>query len=110
AKFLAQLPESDRLIASDDELETRLAMSIRLDQMFLMVAYGLTNSLDVSLALSLNRIAMSANADAFIRDPAGNGGASFARDQRGVCPDFRRAHDQVDATAFRPRAVFLRPN
>jgi len=108
AKFLAQLPESDRLIASDDELETRLAMSIRLDQMFLMVAYGLTNSLDVSLALSLNRIAMSANADAFIRDPAGNGGASFARDQRGVCLDFRCAHDQFDASAFGTGDLFLR--
>lgn len=107
--FLKNLPEADRAIAGDDQLETQLALSIQLDQIFLTLAYGITNSLDVSLALSLNRIGMKATAQAFIRDRAGNGGAIFGRDQPGVCGgDLHCARDEFDASAFGTGDLFLR--
>ena len=107
--FLKNLPEADRAIAGDDQLETQLALSIHLDQIFVTVAYGITNSLDVSLALSLNSIGMKATAQAFIRDRAGNGGAIFGRDQPGLCGgDLHCARDQFDASAFGTGDLFLR--
>jgi hypothetical protein len=115
--FLSQLPASDRLRAADNRLETRLDLDFAFDLFFLTAAYGLTDSIDVSLALSLNRASMKARAQAIILDPNGDGGAFFTIDQQGavvggsgpVCGiDFRCAVDSFDDSAFGTGDVFLR--
>jgi hypothetical protein len=110
--YLAKLPEPDRLRAQSDVLQTRLSLSLSLDQIFLSGAYGLTDSLDVSAALSLTRVHMQASAQAEILHPGTGYGAVFATDQPGVCLDtpfpFRCARDSFDESAFGTGDIFLR--
>jgi hypothetical protein len=116
ASFLDQLPEEDRLPAADNLLETNLDFRLGFDLWFLTAAYGLTDSIDVSVSLSLARARMQANARAVILDPNGDGGAFFTVDQRGVvvdnlgsCPgEFLCAADSFDATAFGTGDLYLR--
>lgn len=107
--FLNSLPEGDRALVRDDKLDTRLRLSLQLDQLFVIAAYGVTNALDISLALSLNHLDMAAQAEAHILDN-GDGGASFARDQLGLCDTatFLCARDGFEDDAFGTGDLFLR--
>ncbi len=110
--YLNKLPAPDRLRAQSDVLETRLHLTLSLDQIFFSGAYGLTDSIDVSAALSLTNVHMKASAQADILHPGSGFGAVFAIDQPGVCLDtpfpFRCARDSFDASAFGTGDIFLR--
>ncbi len=114
--FLEQLPEEDRLRAADNLLETKLDFRLGFDLWFLTAAYGLTDSLDISMSLSLARARMRARAHAEIVDPNNNGGAFFTVEQRGVvvddgttCPgEFLCAVDHFDTAAFGTGDIYLR--
>jgi hypothetical protein len=113
-QFLNQLPPTDRAEFSDDLLQTRLNLSFGFDLFYLSAAYGVTDDIDVSLALSINRARMHASAEAMTIDPDGDGAALFASDQKGVvtdgsiCGPNRCAVDGFDASAFGTGDLFLR--
>jgi len=115
--FLDSLPSDDRQRASDDLIETRLNLSFGLDLFFLTAAYGVTDSIDVSAALAINRARMRAGALAVIQDPHGDDGSFFTLQQPGViigsaepeCSiDFRCAEDGFSASSFGTGDLFLR--
>ncbi|HUI25122.1 MAG TPA: hypothetical protein VL403_03475 [Candidatus Kryptonia bacterium] len=114
--FRQQLPIEDQIRTADDVLETRLDLAFGFDLFFFTVAYGVTDSIDVSLALSVDRARMRANADAIIHDQNGDGGTFFTVQQKGVivggtgdCSvDFRCAKDGFSASAFGTGDLFLR--
>ncbi len=117
ADYLAQFPPADQARVADDLLETRLDFQFGFDLFFLTAAYGVTDDIDVSLALSINRARMRAEATAQILDPDGDGAASFAADQVGAITDgsgpvcgtpFRCAADQFDDSAWGTGDLFLR--
>jgi hypothetical protein len=113
---LARLPLADRMRAEDDVLQTRLDTALRYDLIFLTAAYGLTDSVDASVALSINRAEMSVRGAAAIEDRDGDGGAFFTVDQTGVVTggsgacsvDFRCVRDAYDDTAVGLGDVYLR--
>ncbi|MFN8640572.1 MAG: hypothetical protein U0802_02500 [Candidatus Binatia bacterium] len=86
--YLSTLPDGDQAIFRDDVIRTQLDMSFTFDMFFLSAAYGLTDSIDVSLALAVNHAHMQGTATATTLDPAGNGGldavAQFSLDQPGL--------------------------
>jgi hypothetical protein len=118
------LSQSERAKFADDRLQTRLNLGLTLDQVFLTAAIGLADSLDMSMALSINRIHMQAAAAAEIVDPPpndgtdkGNGTGQFATNQRGVIvgggagacsTPFHCASDGFSATAWGTGDLFLR--
>lgn len=114
--FRNRLPVEDQIRTQDDLLETRINLKFGFDLFFLTAAYGLTDSIDVSLALSVNRAHMRANADAVIHDQNGDGGSYFTVQQKGVViggtgecsTDFRCAVDSFDSSAFGTGDLFLR--
>ena len=114
--FLATLPPADQARASDNLLETQLALTFGFDLFFLTAAYGITDTIDVSLALSINQARMNASATAFITDPNEDGGAFFTAQQKGAVVGgtgrcsvaFRCATDQFDDSAVGTGDLFLR--
>ena len=135
AAFLAQLPPGDRQRAQDAVLQTRLNFGFGFDLLFFTGAFGITDSVDVSLSLSVNRAHMRGAAQAMIvcRDALGtlrpceqvhpgpgSSGAFFTVNQKGVIPpapggsgpvcgtDFRCATDGFDRSAFGTGDLFLR--
>lgn len=116
-EFLDGLPPGDREAFGDDVVETSLAMSFRLDLFYLSAAYGLTDGIDVSVALAINRIRMRGRATAQILDPLDNGSTYFGSDQFGairngtgpICGEaFRCAEDSFDESASGTGDVYLR--
>jgi hypothetical protein len=116
ASFLAKLPPSDQRRAMDNTLDTHLRLNFGLDLFFLTAAYGITDSVDVSLALALTRARMQASGQAIIRDPNGDQGAYFTVAQHGVViggsgecgADFLCALDGFDESAFGTGDIYLR--
>jgi len=115
--FLQQLPAGDQAIARDNLLETELDLRLSADLMFLGIAYGLSDTIDVSAALAINHVRMRGRARAVIRDPNGDGGVYFSARQQGLVDggsspdcetDFRCAQDQFSASAFGTGDIFLR--
>ncbi len=112
--FLAQLPASDQAVFADDVLATELDLSFHYDLFFVTAAYGVTDTIDVSMALSVNRAEMRARARASILDPDGDGSAVFGSDQQGVqtdgsrCVPFSCAIDGFDVSALGTGDIFLR--
>jgi hypothetical protein len=117
--FLAQLPPSDQVRFANDILETRLDLAFGFDLFYLSAAYGLTDSIDLSIALSLNRARMRARATASILDCSNGkcdapGDAVFGEDQVGlitdstVCEPLHCAADRFDSEAFGTGDLFLR--
>ncbi len=109
--------EPDRNLAGDDLLQTRLNVGLTLDLLFFTAGYGITDDIDVSLSLSVNRLHMSASADAQILYPPGKGKSVFVFNQPGalktglgpVCSNpYRCAKDGFDDTAFGTGDLFLR--
>jgi len=109
--FLAQLPAGNQ---TDDMLQTRLDFRMAFDVFFLTAAYGITDSLDVSAALSINQVHMQAAAAADIHhDPNSKlpGVACFAANQPGVIPSgscFTSARDSFSASVVGTGDLFLR--
>jgi hypothetical protein len=117
SEFLAGLPPADRAAFGDDIVETTLDMSFRLDMFYVSAAYGLTENIDVSFALAINRIEMRGKAFAKIIDVEDNGNVFFGTDQQGVIrssPDpicnqgFRCAEDSFDESASGTGDIYLR--
>jgi hypothetical protein len=115
ADFLEAQSEEDKAVASDDMLVTRLDFALAYDLLFLTAAYGITDSLDLSLALSLNQVRMRGTAFAEIQDPDGDDGpfrVRFAPTQPGVSGsclvDFRCARDGFGESVFGTGDLFLR--
>jgi hypothetical protein len=107
--FLKQLPLADQMRAQDNVLRTNLSFGFGFDLLFFTAAYGVTDSLDVSMALSVNLARMRAAAVATIDDPSGNGGAFFTVNQKGVDKaNFLSARDGFSASAFGTGDLFLR--
>lgn len=114
--FLAQLPTGDRARYADDALLTQLDARIRMDAIVFAAAYGVSDDLDVGIALSLSHVQMRVRATAQIEDRRGNGGPYFAINQPGVQPvgsglcqaNFRCAEDGVDDSASGSGDIFLR--
>jgi hypothetical protein len=87
-EFLAQLPcddptdprQCDRLRFQDDLLVTRLDFKMSYDSIFIGGAYGLTDSIDVGLALSVNHVKLKARAMSRLMDPNADGPPSFEAD------------------------------
>ena len=83
-------------------------MSFTFDLFYLSAAYGLTDTIDVSLALAINHAHMQGNATAMTLDPDGNGGgiidgvAQFSADQPGADPE-RNRRDLRPAASAAPR-------
>lgn len=113
---LARLPLADRMRAEDDVLRTQLDFALRYDLVFLTAAYGLTDSVDASVALSINRAHMTVRGAATIEDGDGDGGAFFTVDQIGVITggsgecavDFVCAQDDYEETAVGLGDLYLR--
>lgn len=87
--YIARLPsESDRAIFGDDTIRTQLSMSFTFDMFYLGAAYGLTDTIDVSLALAINHAHLNGSATAMTLDPDGDGGIRnvgvFQQDQPGA--------------------------
>jgi len=115
AGFRAQLPPDDQTRTADDVLQTQLNFSLAYDLFFMTAAYGITDTIDVSLALSVNQIHMRAAAQAQIldtqTDAAHAGGACFVANQRGVVGSescIRLARDGFDETILGTGDLFLR--
>jgi len=119
--YLAKLPTGDQAIFSDDLIQTNLSMQFTFDMFYLSAAYGLTDSIDVSLALAINHAHMDGSATAMTLDPKGNGGVSsvavFQEDQPGaiqngtgpICGQpYRCARETFNESATGTGDVFLR--
>jgi hypothetical protein len=113
--------DQDKAIFGDDVIRTELDMSFTFDLFYLSAAYGLTDSIDVSLALAVNHAHMEGSATATTLDPDGDGGisdvAQFTADQVGlisngsgpICGQGRRcAEARFDESATGTGDLFLR--
>lgn len=116
-EFVAGLPPADRAAFGDDIIETTLDMSFRLQLFYVSAAYGVTDDIDVSMALAINSIHMKGKAFAKIVDVEENGNVFFGTDQEGVIrssPDpicnqgFRCAEDSFDESASGTGDIYLR--
>jgi hypothetical protein len=90
-EYLASFPPGDVARVQNDMLRTTLDFSLSFDQFFLVGAYGLTDTIDLSMALSIARVHMRANAVSEIvscppGQPCGDdpGGGYFALNQVGL--------------------------
>lgn len=121
SSYFDDLPESDRRIYGDDVLQTTLNLQFSFDLFYLSAAYGLTDDIDVSLALAINHARMKGTAVAQTLDPDGDGGlfnvAQFSPDQPGLVTDgsgavcgqpFRCARDSFDESATGTGDLYLR--
>jgi len=117
ASFLASRPEADQIAFGDDILQTQLDLSFRLDLFYVSAAYGVSDDIDVSIALAVNHISMKGRALAQTLDPMGNGATVFGSDQPGVITTgvgpicgrpFRCVTDSFDESATGTGDVFLR--
>jgi len=119
--YLDHLSPEQRAIYADDIISTRLAMAFSFDLFYLNAAYGVTDNIDVSLGLTINRASLSGHAFAMTLDPSGNGGtdmvAVFAPNQQGAIPSgtapicnlpFRCAQDSFNGTAVGTGDIYLR--
>jgi len=70
-EYLAQQTEHDREVYGDDLLNTTLNLHLSFDLLYLSAAYGLTDDIDVSLALAINHAHMQGSALAETISPDG---------------------------------------
>jgi hypothetical protein len=60
--YLDTLDPLEREVFADDLIDTRLSLSVSFDLFYIGAAYGLTDTIDVSLGLTINRADMSGSA------------------------------------------------
>jgi hypothetical protein len=110
---LASLPAADPARFEDDVLESDLDFGLSMDQVFLSGAFGITDTIDVSMALSINHVRMDAAGHLTIRDPDQDGSVVFkdAFQASHGCPDEPRycARDGFHDSASGTGDLFLRP-
>jgi hypothetical protein len=124
-EYLAGLPIDEQRIFGKDVIDTRLALSFSYDLITLTAAYGLTDSIDLSMALTINRASLSGHALAMTIDPspppppATEPVGVFTANQQGIitngsgppiCSLFppRCAQDSIGGTAVGTGDIFLR--
>ncbi len=119
-EYFDDLPPGDKERYGDDIIRTQLALQFRYELMYLSAGYGLTDNIDVSLALAINRASMKGHAMAMTLDPADNANtdvAVFTADQTGAILDgtgpvcsqgIRCAADSFDESAAGTGDVYLR--
>jgi len=86
--FLDELPcddptdpaQCDRLRFQDDQLMTHVNFKMSNDTVFIGGAYGVTDSIDIGIALSLNHVKIKARARSILTDPNNDGPPSFEAD------------------------------
>ncbi|HVN83996.1 MAG TPA: hypothetical protein VMW17_04030 [Candidatus Binatia bacterium] len=115
--LLNSLPPGDREQYKNDRLNTTLKLSLGFDLLFFTAAYGVTDDIDVSLALSVNRARMNATATAVIT-PSGFSHAAFVTNSAGkldaasgqLCSNapYQCAVDSFDDSATGTGDLFLR--
>jgi len=114
----SQLPPLDARF-KDDVLRTQLNLGLSYDLFFLTAAYGITDAIDVSMALSINHVHMNASAVTKIENPDGSPGDTFfLTDSMGqldaasghLCAsgDLRCATDGFSKSAIGTGDLFLR--
>jgi len=115
--LLNSLPPADRDRLSGDRLRTTLNLSLGFDLIFFTAAYGVTDNVDVSMALSVNQARMKATATSTIT-PSGFDHTTFLTNADGqldapsgrLCSraPYQCATDSFDASAFGTGDLFLR--
>lgn len=99
---------------ADDMIETSLDLGLTLNVLSLFATYGVTDALDVGIALPLVWIDMSTSAVARVSDPRGDSGAPFALNRlqligSTVDPTNNQvARDGFDSSSFGPSDLYLR--
>lgn len=118
--YLNTLPPEDRAQFANDQIATTLNLSFTLDMLYLSAAYGLTDDIDVSLGLTINRAALSGRATAMTLDPDNPDErrvALFTATQPGVITDgsgsicqfpFRCAADSFNGSAVGTGDLYVR--
>ena len=116
--LINRLPSLDARF-KDDVLRTQLNLGLSYDLLFLTAAYGITDAIDVSMALSINHVHMNASAVTKIQNPDGSpGDVVFLTNSMGaldapsghLCApgDLRCATDGFSSSATGTGDLFLR--
>lgn len=112
--LLAGLPPGDRERFADDVVRTELDIELESDLFFVWGAYGITDTVDASLALAFGHVRLGADVEARIEDGDGAGDAVFVIEDGGeLCrsggrKDLRCARDRLRDSATGTGDVFLR--
>jgi hypothetical protein len=121
-EFLNRLVPADQALFADDLIQSQLRMGLSFDTFYFTGAFGITDSIDVSLALSVSEARMHASVVSRIEKPGGQRGASFVLEQGNrlvaksgtICGfptptvDAKCATDSFDDSAFGTGDLFLR--
>lgn len=116
---LSNLPPEDQLVFGDDQLMTTLDLSFTFDLFYLSAAYGVTDNIDISLALAVNHASMEGSAFAMTlpgTNTARGKVARFTLNQPGAlaeggppgCGPFRCAIDHFNQSATGTGDLYLR--
>jgi hypothetical protein len=113
-------------LLGNNVIKSQLNMGLSFDTFFFMGAFGITDSIDVSLALSMSEARMHATVVSQIQTPSGQPGTNFFLEQNNrlvstsgqICGydpqnpskplDVRCATDSFDGSAFGTGDLFLR--
>lgn len=116
--MLQNLFPDDRTRFGAEQLTTRLNLGLAFDMFFITAAAGVTDSIDVSMALSINRAVMHGTATTTIHDPTGPTEVVFVTNDAGeldgpsghLCDtaNLQCATDRFDDSAFGTGDLFLR--
>jgi hypothetical protein len=119
--ILMRLSPSDQALFGDDLIASQLDLSLSFNLFFLTAAYGITDDIDVSLALSMNEAHLRSTVVSQIQKPVGRRGRAFFLDESNrlsatsgtLCgfptqPNARCATDSFDDSAFGTGDLFLR--
>ena len=99
---------------ADDQIDTSLDLGLSLNVLSLFATYGVTDALDVGIALPLVWIDMSTSAVASVSDPRGDSGAPFTLNRLQLIGDTvdptnnQVARDGFDSSSFGPSDLYLR--
>jgi len=120
---VADVPVGQELIAqpgntlpglADDMIDTSLNLGLSLNVISLFATYGVTDHLDLGIALPLVWVSMSTDAVARLSDPRGDSGPPFTLNRlqligSTVDPNNNQvATDGFDSTSFGPSDLYLR--
>ena len=99
---------------ADDVISTHLDLGLSLNVFTLFATYGVTDTIDVGMALPLAWVSMSTAAVATVRDPRGDSGGPFTLNRLqliGSTVDANNnqvAKDGFDSSSFGPSDLYLR--
>lgn len=99
---------------ADDMIDTRLNLGLTLNVISLFATYGVTDDLDLGIALPLVWVSMSTDASARLSDPRGDSGPPFTLNRLQLigntvdASNNQVARDGFDSTSFGPSDLYLR--